>query len=906
MVLQLRLFMLTILLPALFLGQSRNLWSEAKLDQINPKDIIEYSLEIKNQMLLNLDKNTISSILLSAPNRHEVSSSPIMLELPNPIGGFDTFEMFSTQTMARELAEMLPEVKSYVGRNINKKSHRIRITISPYGFYAMSIGSEKGQTFINPYARNNDVYVVFSKHQVEKDPLQAMLCEVDDTFEHHHDHDVTSFSDNSNLISDSKLRKYRIGIASTSQYSTFHWQQAGIESSATDNIKRNAVQAAMVVTLDRVNEMYERDLGVTFEFIPNNMVLIVIDPTQDPYSNNSVSLQLNQNQTRFNQLIGAQNFDIGHVFSTAGSGVAVFQSVCNSNFKAQGATGLSQPSGDIFDIDYVSHEIGHQLGANHTFNESCFGNRNNATAVEPGAGSTIMAYAGVCVPGPQNSSDALFHQISIFEMRNYFNTLLGGCAEQITINNQAPIISTIQNYSIPKNTPFMLTAIATDPNDDILSFSWEQLDPEIIPSPPTGNTSDGPIFRSFLPSNNPIRYFPSLTTLLSNQYGNNWEVLPQINRSINFGVAVRDNNILGGQVSRELTTVNVLDAGPFRVTSQEESGIIWQPGETKTINWTVANTNDPNGVNAQFMDILLSIDNGQTYTIELASNIPNNGSADITVPDIFTNSGRIMVKASDNIFFDLNSAYIAIDGEGGITEDCEDFLNNNPFEIPDGIGENTQGTPIFSTIEVEDNVIISSIKVSVDVSHTYIQDLVIQLIGPDEQFINLFLRDCLNEQGIQVTFDDLGQPIPDNCDNPLVGVFAPSDINKSLQQWNGISAQGDWTIAIADFYIGDTGTLNNWGLEICTSSLGVNEQTTNTFGIYPNPNNGQFVLSLNSPLEFNTNAKIYNLQGKLIQEIPLKSDRILQNISLQKVAKGIYLFEVNDGNSRIVEKLIIK
>lgn len=906
MVLQLRLFLFIILIPNLFLGQGRNLWSDANLDQINSNDIINYSYNIKNPIYLSLNKEAIASILMNAPDRYEVSSSSIQLELPNTKGGFDTFEFFSTQTMAEELAETHPNIKSYIGRNVEKKSHKIRITITPYGFYGMTTSGGNEQTFINPYARNTNTYVIFSKQQVRRDTLQAMLCKTSNPYNYDIEGELAEFDTNSHLVSDAKLRKYRIGIASTSQYSSFHWQQAGIEASASEEDKRDAVQAAMVVSLDRVNEIYERDLAVTFEFIPNNSILIVIDPAQDPYTNNNVSLQLNQNQTRFNQLIGSQNYDIGHIFSTAGSGIAAFESVCNSNIKAQGATGLTQPLGDIFDIDYLSHEIGHQMGASHTFNESCFGNRNDNTAVEPGAGNTIMAYAGVCEPGPQNSSDALFHQVSITEMKNFFNTFFGGCAEQISINNEAPIIETIQNYTIPRNTPIMLEAIAVDENGDDLTYSWEQLDNEIIPAPPSGNTSGGPIFRVFSPSSSPIRFLPSLSTLLNNQYANNWEVLPQVNRSISFGVAVRDNSILGGQVSTEVTSLNVIEAGPFRVTSQNSPGIVWESGTTETITWDVANTNDSNGVNAQNVDILLSIDSGQNYTIELASNIPNNGSADVSVPDIFTNSGRIMIKASDNVFFDINNAYFAIDGEGGIVEDCEEFSNNESIAIFDGIGENQQGDPIFSTVNVENNDIISSIKVSVDITHTWIQDLVIQLIGPDDQFINLFVRNCLDEGGIQVVFDDLGQPIPDDCDDPLVGVHSPSDSNKSLQQWNGVSAQGDWTLAIADFYSGDVGTLNSWSIEVCTSSLGINDPTTSTFGIYPNPSTGQFVLSLSSPLSQNTIGKVYNLQGKLLQEIQIKSDRMLQNITLNKASTGMYLFEINNGSNKMIEKLIIK
>jgi hypothetical protein len=669
---------LLMLFPVLIFAQEKNYWEKASPNDIPQKDVIEYSLSVENPVYFNLNKSSIATYLSTAPDRYEATSSPVLVAIPNPEGKTDTFEIFSTQTMSPDLAQSLPSVKSYVGRNISNKSHALRITITPQGFFGMTTGSRYGQTFINPFAKNTNTYIVFSKKDAVRKNMAAFHCEVVDT-------NTVNLSKasvaNPKFIDGGILRRYRLGVAATVEYSEYHWLAAGLTAGNTDADKKDAVQAAIVVTIDRVNQVYERDLGITLELIANNRDVIYLgDANNDPYTDSSSTALINENQTVFDAVILTGNYDIGHVFSTGGGGLASTPSVCNSNAKARGVTGQGNPVGDSFDIDFVAHEMGHQFGANHTQNNNC--NRNATTAMETGSANTIMGYAGICTPNVQSNSDAMFHYISILEISNYlvgtsFDT--GSCAQEITIVNAAPVIQAVSDYVIPQNTPFSLQAAATDANGDGLTYSWEQLDNEAATMPPQSTSTGGPSFRTFLPSNNPVRYFPAMSTLLTNSYSSTWEVLPNVDRTLNFGVVVRDNNILGGQVSSETTTLRVNDtAGPFRVTSQSTTGAIWVANSTETITWNVANTDDPSGVNTQNVDILLSVDSGATYTTVLIANTPNDGSEDIIVPDIQGPNARIMVKASDNVFFDINEQSFSIGVEFTPTY-CDAGANQTNF-----------------------------------------------------------------------------------------------------------------------------------------------------------------------------------------------------------------------------------
>ena len=354
-------------------------------------------------------------------------------------------------------------------------------------------------------------------------------------------------------------------------------------------------------------------------------------------------------------MIGNGNYDIGHVFGTNSGGLAGLGVVCNNANKARGVTGSGAPIGDAFDIDYVAHEIGHQFGGSHTFNNSCGGNRNNATAYEPGSGSTIMAYAGICAPNVQSNSDDHFHAISLQEMSNEVTSAGHTCEVITALANSAPVLISMNGgITVPANTPFSLTAVASDADGDIMTYNWEQMDNEISTQAPVATSTTGPNFRSNPSELSPTRYFPNLADLSSGA-ATTWEVIPSVTRTMNFRVTVRDNSSGSGGCFDHGNATITTDAtsGPFVVTYPSATGIVWGGNTSQTITWDVANTiNAP--VSAATVDIFLSTDGGLTFPTQVANDVANDGSELITVPNVATTTARIMVMNSGGTFFDIS------------------------------------------------------------------------------------------------------------------------------------------------------------------------------------------------------------------------------------------------------------
>jgi hypothetical protein len=598
-----------------------------------------------------------------------------IISLPNADGQIEQFEIIEASNFEPALQAQFPEIRAFSGKGITDRDATLKLSLSPQGIQTMVFRTGKANEFIEPYSADHTVYTVFKK-QPRVLPWKCSTPEQQLS---------TSIGDQVNARvarSTGDLKTMRLAQSVTAEYSNYF--------GATSASLVALVLAAVNATLTRSNGVYEKDLALHLNLVAASTSVFYYNASTDPYSPASSGAGGAWNselQNTLTSVIGAANYDIGHLFGASGGGgnAGCIGCICVNNSKGSGFTSPADaiPQGDNFDIDYVVHEVGHQLGANHTFSMS---NEGTGVNMEPGSGITIMGYAGITNQDLAPHSIAIFHQASIAQIQSNLTGKTCPVTTSISGTNATPVVSAGSNYTIPISTPFALTGSATDANPgDVLTYCWEQNNN--ASSSQTGSASvasatktSGPNWISFMPTTSPIRYFPKMSTILAGglvsgplaggDAGANTEALSSVSRTLNFRLTVRDNApysstapVSVGQTQFSDMTVTVTNSsGPFSVTAPN-TAVSWAGNSSQTITWNVAGTTAA-PVSCANVKISISTDGGTTFSTLVASTT-NDGSEVVTIPNTPTTTARIKIEAVGNIFFDISNTNFTITSGSG-------------------------------------------------------------------------------------------------------------------------------------------------------------------------------------------------------------------------------------------------
>jgi uncharacterized protein (TIGR03437 family) len=604
---------------------------------------------------LRLNRTMLAQTLAAAPLEADGKVSATMLALPLPDGRMANFRLENSPVLPPTLAAKYPDIQTYRGVAADSVGATMRCDITPRGFHATILLGDDSVTIQRASLDSADTYVSYFGNDYQAE-MNQFVCEVKSNpkLAQRLERDVRLENEGNGAT----RRTYRIAIATTQEYTNLATLGGGSVASSL---------ASVVTWLNGVNLIYEQDLSVRFVLAEgNDKVMFTAEP--DGLTNANSSALLGEIAGVLNANVGATKYDLGHVLNldNGGGGVASIAVVCGSDDeKGRGVTGVDpgEVPGAPFSLSTLAHEIGHQFAASHTFSASCSNNREDTTAFESGSGLTLMSYAGVCTPAIVPGSRPHFHSHSIAQMLSYIATN-GGCATTAPTNNTPPTITVGSTYTIPKQTPFVLTATGNDadPGDvPNLTYSWEQVDAG--PTPPYISAS-GPLFRPFPLTKDPARTFPSLTYILNNAnvppatigVFETAENLPNVARAMKFNCVVRD---LRGGANLGEVTVTAADAGPFLITSPNTATTL-TGGTTTNVTWSVNGTNAA-PVNCANVRISLSLNGGLTFPHVLAASVPNSGTATVTLPGGLTSQeARLKIEAVGNIFFDISDVNLTL------------------------------------------------------------------------------------------------------------------------------------------------------------------------------------------------------------------------------------------------------
>ncbi|HMV87753.1 MAG TPA: M12 family metallo-peptidase [Blastocatellia bacterium] len=636
-------------------------------------------------LVWQLDVAALRRALEQAPmeGRGAGEESAAVVSLPLPEGRLQRFRVVDSPVLSPELAARHPQIKSYRGQGVDDPTLAMRCSVTPGGVSAWVTNGAQ-TVLIQPLAW-------FRQASAERQASAAESVGAGAEYVSYYGQDYAPSAEAASCLVQGDLppalkqrqaayraraakavaepvtlRTYRIAMATTAAY------RAGVPG--------GDVAGSINTWLNAVNLILGKELAIKLMLAGQPIVSTLSDSVTDAALDNIRAMFKMSG-------VDPGTYDVAHLLGSGSGGNAYVGGLCetladsNGPYKAGGVTLVNAGSpGNVADRRMLLHELGHQLGATHTYNANktasgadCNSGRVGDTAYELGNGATIMSLGGNCA-----GQDVVttrydhFHAGSLEQITAFLDSYGGTCgtAAAPVPANSKPMVTATSDYVIPKLTPFTLSGTITDPDGQSLTYTWEQMDAggSAFANPPYGDQAGDPAETSrplFLPQAQPSPVpaaTPRTVTQTFTAGGSSpMDNLPAIGRNLNFRLTARDNQGTGGGVGSASVRVGVAEnAGPFFITSPN-TAVNWTAGTQQTVTWEVNNTNNP-PVNCTSVNIYFSSDGGSNFS--LLATVPNTGTATVTAPSFPTNTARIkiegVVAGTSHRFFDISDRNFSV------------------------------------------------------------------------------------------------------------------------------------------------------------------------------------------------------------------------------------------------------
>jgi len=903
-------FFISVFLLTFSVFSQQKYWTETNSKEQKQNASFK-NLDESNYKTFQLDNIAFKKQLIGAPIRGQINGkSNTIVSFPDEYGEIENFRIIETPVLSQELSLRYPNIKTYLGFSIDNPGTRIRFSVTPLGVNAMITYTYRKANFLSPASKNsNNEYIVYNR-EAKLNATKSFECLTEQISIPKQK--IGLFSRPAN---DQILRTFRIAISTTGEYTNF-WD----DGNAGNGDAQEDALAQVVSTLNRSNEVFEVDMAVTFTLVTGTEIIFP-DAAIDPYTS-SLNSEL---QSTLTSVVTEANYDIGHLFTfgISDGNAGCIGCVCVDGQKGSAFSSHSFTDNDggpymtdFFDIDYVPHELGHQMGANHTWS---FTSEGTGVNTEPGSGTTIMGFAGITGANDvQDHSDPYFHFHNIDQILDNLDART--CWTSTAITNNPPVVNAGNDYTIPQGTAFILKGASTDiDGGDTHTYTWEQIDNGVTTNTNFGPTKlTGATWRSRPPNTSPNRYMPILSRVISGQLtetnplesvdNSTWETVSTIARDLNFALTVRDRSESNGvgqmpQSSFDTMTVTVDDSsGPFMVTSQTTNET-WGIGSTQTITWDVANTNLA-PVNTSNVNILLSIDGGLTFPFTLASDVPNDGSHDVMAPiGIGTVQARIIVEGAGNIFYAVNNSNFTI---------LLSILPVNNFSLlinSETCRNSDNGNLTITAVEPL-NYIVQIIGNGLDETNTFTSSTSFNDLAAGIYTVCITIQSQADyEQCFTVVItepEDLSVLSRTNTTTGRLNLELSGGINYTIDL-NGIITNTTETEISLELAPG----LNRLIIKTDEDCQGIYRQTINNslqIIVFPNPIvNGNDLNIFTGDTSIKTiEMTLYSILGKalLSQSVSLNNGAASLNIS--NISTGMYLLVVNTGKEQSTFKVLKK